>query len=261
MSESQLVDLVCADNVAHITINRPEFRNALSFPTLLCLRELLSEVANNKNVWAVTLTGAGDKAFCAGADLKERRSMSEEQVVEFVKNIRATMDDIANLPQPSIAILNGHAFGGGCEMALACDLRIMATDALIGLTETSLAIIPGAGGCVRLPRLIGAAKAKEMILLSKKMSAGDALSCGLVNQIADKSELAKSSNALLEQLMANGPLALRAAKAAIDFSGDLAMSDALQKEAECYARIIPTSDRLEALAAFAEKRNPEFKGE
>ena len=146
-------------------------------------------------------------------------------------------------------------------MALACDLRIMATDALIGLTETSLAIIPGAGGCVRLPRLIGAAKAKEVILLSKKMSAGDALSCGLVNQIADKSELAKSSNALLEQLMANGPLALRAAKAAIDFSGDLAMSDALQKEAECYARIIPTSDRLEALAAFAEKRNPEFKGE
>ncbi|MDP6962620.1 MAG: enoyl-CoA hydratase-related protein [Planctomycetota bacterium] len=261
MSEEQLVSLNCQGSLAQITIQRPEARNALSFPTLLQLRAILSELRGRQDIWAVTITGAGDKAFCAGADLKERRSMSEEQVVEFVKNIRGTMDDIASLPQPTIAIINGHAFGGGCEMALACDLRIMNSQSMIGLTETSLAIIPGAGGCVRLPRLVGAAKAKEMILLSKRMPASEALACGLVNAVADARQLPALANDFVEQLAANGPLALQAAKAAIDCSGDLPLEEALRQEAECYSRIIPTSDRLEALAAFAEKRKPNFKGE
>ena len=261
MSDSSLVEVVCDNHVAHITINRPAARNALSFPTLLRLREILAELASRKDVWAVSITGAEDKAFCAGADLKERRGMNEQQVVEFVKNIRGTMSDIANLPQPTLAIINGHAFGGGCELALACDLRIMSSQALIGLTETSLAIIPGAGGCVRLPRLVGVAKAKEMVLLSKRMPASEALECGLVNQVADSGDLTESATAIIEQLLANGPLALQAAKAAIDLGNDLAIDDALEQEAECYSRIIPTRDRLEALAAFAEKRKPRFKGE
>ncbi|MBC8369119.1 MAG: enoyl-CoA hydratase/isomerase family protein [Planctomycetes bacterium] len=260
MSESSLVSLLCDNHVAQITINRPDSRNALSFPTLLRLREILAEIAQRQDVWAVTITGEGDKAFCAGADLKERRDMSEEQVVEFVRNIRGTMNDIANLPQPTIAIINGHAFGGGCEMAIACDLRIMNSSALIGLTETSLAIIPGAGGCVRLPRIVGAAKAKEMILLAKRMTASEAADCSLVNAVVDSEQLAAASQTMVEQLLANGPLALQAAKAAVDLGIDLSIDDALEQEAECYSRIIPTSDRLEALAAFAEKRKPEFKG-
>ncbi|MFT7516987.1 MAG: enoyl-CoA hydratase/carnithine racemase [Myxococcota bacterium] len=261
MSDISLVELTCADHVARITINRPDSRNALSLPTLLCMRQVLLEVSQRKDIWVVTFTGAGDKAFCAGADLKERRGMNEQQVAEFVDNIRGTMNDIANLPQPTLAIINGHAFGGGCEMALACDLRILNASALIGLTETSLAIIPGAGGCVRLPRLVGVAKAKEMILLSKRMTADEALNCGLVNQISEFNTLDAAAEGIVQNLLANGPLALQAAKAAIDLGSDLELEAALKQEADCYARIIPTGDRLEALAAFSEKRKPSFKGQ
>lgn len=246
--------------VATLEIHRPEARNALSFPTLLELRSHLAELHQDDSIWVVVLTGAGDRAFCAGADLKERRSMSEEQVREFVRNIRGTMDDIAALPQPTIAAMNGHAFGGGCEMALACDLRLLSEDGLIGLTETSLAIIPGAGGCVRLPRLVGAAKAKELILTAKRCGAEEALRIGLVHQVGAADDFQAATSAMVQSLLANGPLALRAAKAAIDGGLDMTMDQALEHEAACYARIIPTADRLEALAAFGEKRSPEFQG-
>ncbi|MAW60237.1 MAG: enoyl-CoA hydratase [Planctomycetes bacterium] len=260
MSEAPLVTLERDGHAAWLTINRPEARNALSFPTLNLLRELLAELREDDSVWAVVLTGAGDKAFCAGADLKERRTMPEDMVPQFVRQIRATMDDIAALPQPTIAAMNGHAFGGGCEMALACDLRILDAEALIGLTETSLAIIPGAGGCIRLPRLVGAAKAKELILLARRLTAAEAESIGLVHQLAPAGQTRATAEAMLAALQNNGPLALRAAKDAIDGGLDLAIEAALEHEAACYQRIIPTEDRLEALAAFAEKRAPRFAG-
>ena len=260
MSEAHLVTLERDGHAAWLTINRPEARNALSFPTLNLLRELLAELREDDSVWAVVLTGAGDKAFCAGADLKERRTMPEDMVPQFVRQIRATMDDIAALPQPTIAAMNGHAFGGGCEMALACDLRILDAEALIGLTETSLAIIPGAGGCIRLPRLVGAAKAKELILLARRLTAAEAESIGLVHQLAPAGQTRATAEAMLAALQNNGPLALRAAKDAIDGGLDLAIEAALEHEAACYQRIIPTEDRLEALAAFAEKRAPRFAG-
>lgn len=259
-SETPLVLLHRDGSLATLEINRPEARNALSFPTLKLLREKLAELREDASVWAVVLTGAGDKAFCAGADLKERRSMSEAEVKEFVRNIRGTMDDIANLPQPTIAAMNGHAFGGGCEMALSCDLRLLASHAMIGLTETSLGIIPGAGGCVRLPRLVGAAKAKELILTAKRCSAEEAKSMGLVHETASAADFASATAAMVQSLLNNGPLALRAAKDAIDGSLDLTMDQALEHEAACYQRIIPTADRLEALAAFGEKRKPNFEG-
>ena len=145
-------------------------------------------------------------------------------------------------------------------MALACDLRLMDESAVIGLTETSLAIIPGAGGCVRLPRLVGAARAKEMILTARRLSASEALDAGLVHRTCAPEGSHAAAQALVEELLGNGPLALRAAKAAIDGGLDLPMEQALEHEAACYARIIPTEDRLEALAAFAEKRPPEFHG-
>jgi enoyl-CoA hydratase/carnithine racemase len=260
MTDQDLVLIERGDHVARLVINRAAARNALSFPTLLRMRALLAEVHADPEGWVVVITGAGDKAFCAGADLKERRTMDEAQVAEFVRNIRGLMDDIAVLPQPTIAAMNGHAFGGGCEMALACDLRILDADAQIGLTETSLAIIPGAGGTVRLPRLVGAAKAKELILMARRLAAEEALRIGLVHRVAPAGFIAAVADEMVAALLRNGPLALQAAKSAIDGGLDLASDLALEHEAACYARIIPTSDRLEALAAFSEKRTPRFKG-
>lgn len=260
MNDSDLVLLERRGRAAWLTLNRPDAANALSLPTLRRLRALLAELAADAEVWAVVLTGAGGKAFCAGADLKERRGFTEAQVREFVATIRATMDEVAALPQPTIAALNGHAFGGGCELALACDLRVMDAAARIGLTETSLAIIPGAGGCVRLPRLVGVAKAKEMILTSKRLDADEALACGLVHRVAAPGGVAAAAQDMAEAVLANGPLALRAAKAAVDGGMDLPTAQALVHEAACYERIIPTADRREALAAFAEKRPPRFEG-
>lgn len=186
--------------------------------------------------------------------------MPEDMVPQFVRQIRATMDDIATLPQPTIAAMNGHAFGGGCEMALACDLRILDEQAMVGLTETSLAIIPGAGGCVRLPRLVGAAKAKELILLARRLGAAEALSMGLIHEVAAAGQVRQHAADMLAALQKNGPLALRAAKDAIDGGMDRCTAEALEHEAACYQTIIPTEDRLEALAAFAEKRAPNFAG-
>ncbi|MDA1260585.1 MAG: enoyl-CoA hydratase-related protein [Planctomycetota bacterium] len=260
MSDSDLVLCERRGRACWLTLNRPDAANALSLPALKRLRVLLAEVATDGEIWAVVITGAGAKAFCAGADLKERRGFNEAQVKDFVATIRATMDEVAALPQPVIAALNGHAFGGGCELALACDLRVIDARAQIGLTETSLAIIPGAGGCARLPRLVGAAKAKEMILLARRMTATEAYACGLVNEISDEGAVVAAAERMAAALLRNGPLALRAAKAAVDGGLDLPMAQALQHEAACYRRIIPTEDRLEALQAFAEKRAPDFQG-
>ncbi|RMH03430.1 MAG: enoyl-CoA hydratase [Planctomycetota bacterium] len=260
MTDSDLVLLERRGRAAWLTLNRPEARNALSLPTLRRLRSLLAELREDEQTWVVAVTGAGDRAFCAGADLKERRTMNEEQVREFVTEIRATMDDVAGLPQPVVAVMNGHAFGGGCELALACDLRVLDADASIGLTETSLAIIPGAGGCVRLPRLLGSAKAKELILMARRLDAEEAENLGLVNFQAPSGRAREVGEEVVAALLRNGPLALRAAKAAIDGGLDLPIERALEHEFACYQRILPTRDRVEALAAFAEKRPPRFEG-
>ena len=260
MNDSTLVLSERRDHAVWITLNRPEAANALSLPALKQLRAHLAAAAADAGAWVVVITGAGDKAFCAGADLKERRGLNEAQVREFVATIRATMDEVAALPMPVICAMNGHAFGGGCELALACDLRLLDARGQIGLTETSLAIIPGAGGCVRLPRLVGVAKAKEMILTARRLSAQEALGCGLVNEIAPAGTVAAAAERQIAALLQNGPLALRAAKAALDGGLDLPLAAALAHEAASYQTISPTSDRLEALAAFAEKRAPRFQG-
>lgn len=260
MNEAPLVLLERAGHVAWLILNRPDARNALSLPTLQQLRRCCAALAADPEVWVVGITGAGDKAFCAGADLKERRSFTPAQVKEFVAMIRGAMDDVAALPQPTLAALNGVTFGGGCELALACDLRVMDESAEIGLTETSLAIIPGAGGCVRLPRLVGAAKAKELILLARRLNAAEAQRIGLVNFLAPAGAARTEAEKVVAALLKNGPLALRAAKAAIDGGLDLPAKPALEHEFACYQRIVPTEDRLEALAAFAEKRAPRFQG-
>jgi enoyl-CoA hydratase/carnithine racemase len=256
----ELVLLEREGDIVVLTINRPEVMNCLSFPTLKRLRKLCAQLESDLSVRAVLITGAGDKAFCAGADLKERKGMAPERVPVFVRNIRATMDDFEALPQPTIGLVNGFAFGGGTELLLACDLRIAAPHAQLGLTETSLAIIPGAGGTQRLPRLIGRARAKELILTARKIDAAEAERIGLVNRIAPAGQLREVGLEVAGAIARNGPVAVRAAKRAIDTGCDLPMAGGLEVEARCYDLVLPTQDRLEALAAFAEKRAPNYRG-
>ena len=246
--------------LAWITIQREEVLNCLSFPTLLRMRTLLEELREDLSIRCILFTGAGEKAFCAGADLKERKSMPPERVPVFVRNIRGLMDDVEAMPQPTIAVIGGFAFGGGTELSLACDLRVAAPHAQLGLTEVSLAIIPGAGGTQRLPRLIGKARAKELVLTGRRIGAEEAERIGLLNSIAPAGKLHEHANALAESIAANGPIAVRAAKDAIDRGFEMPMAQGLEHEAQCYGRVLDTSDRLEALAAFAEKRKPNFQG-
>ena len=187
--------------------------------------------------------------------------MPTERVPLFVKNIRGLMDDVERMPQPTIAAVNGFAFGGGTELMLACDLRVAAAHAKFGLTETSLAIIPGAGGTQRLPRLIGKSRAKDLILTGRRLEADEAERIALVNRVASEGALADAVDAVAQQIASNGPVAVRAAKEAIDHGTDVGLAAGLEIEARCYDKVIPTTDRLEALAAFAEKRKPVFKGE
>ncbi len=249
------------DHLAWLTIERPEVMNCLSFPTLRRFRTLLEELREDKTLRCIMITGAGEKAFCAGADLKERYTMDAERVPDFVRNIRALMDDVEQMPQPTVAVMNGFAFGGGTELALACDLRVAAENAVLGLTETSLAIIPGAGGTQRLPRLVGKSRAKDLILTARRLDAMEAASMGLVNRTAPKGQLGAVALEVAERISRNGPVAVRAAKEAIDKGCELSLEDGLEFEAECYSRTLETSDRIEALTAFAEKRKPKYRGE
>jgi len=258
-----LPELVACERDGHLvrlTIQRPEVMNCLSFPTLKRLRVVCEELREDASVRAVVITGAGEKAFCAGADLKERKTMPVDRVPEFVRHIRGVMDDVAALPMPTIAAVNGFAFGGGTELMLACDLRVAVEHASFGLTEVTLAIIPGAGGTQRLPRLIGRSRAKDLILTGRRIDAVEAERIGLVNRVAQKGELAAVATEVAEQIAANGPVAVRAAKDAIDRGCETDIERGLEIEAACYERVIPTEDRLEALAAFAEKRAPNFQG-
>ncbi len=236
-------------------------RNSLS---VALLRELVAHQARasaDKALRVVIVTGAGDKAFCAGADLKERARMDEGAVAGFHKTIRAAFDGFEALPQPVIAAINGVALGGGLELALACDLRIAAEGAELALPEVGLGIIPGAGGTQRLPRVIGAARAKELILTARRVPAAEALAMGLVGQVVPAADLGPAALALAERVARNAPISLRQAKRAIDRGLALPLHDGLDLENRLYQACIPTADRREALIAFAEKRAPVFKGE
>ena len=249
------------DHVVTITLNRPEARNALNRPLLEALRKELGLVAHRRDVRAVILTGAGDKAFCAGADLRERLSMTDAEVRMFIPLIRGAITDVERVGCPVIAALNGVAFGGGMEMALSADLRVASKDAQMGLTETSLAIIPGAGGTQRLPRIVGLAKAKELIFTARRLTADDALAIGLVNRVVPAGDVMKAAQELAQEIGKNGPIAVQQAKYAIDMGFGMPIDAGLAVEWKCYEQVLHTRDRTEGLAAFNEKRPPQYKGE
>jgi|JI10StandDraft_1071094.scaffolds.fasta_scaffold303501_1 methylglutaconyl-CoA hydratase len=251
--------LVEADGpIWRVRLNAPDRRNALGRAVVTGLLEVAERVARERTVRAVILSGEG-AGFCAGADLKERQGMPEAEVRGFVGLLNQTFDAIAASPKVWIAALHGVALGGGLELALACDLRVAQAGTVLGLPEARLGILPGAGGTQRLPRLIGIARAKELILTGMRIDAARALELGVVNRVG-ADHLAEAS-ALAAEVTRCAPVSLTQAKAAIDQGYDLPIEAGLRWERACYAVTIPTQDRLEALKAFAEKREPVFTGE
>ena len=247
-------------NLAFITLNRPDSMNAFNYDMLAELGQVVEAIRINPDIRLVVFTGAGEKAFSVGADLKERKTLTEQHVKRNIYKIGEVFSAIENLPQPTIAMINGFAFGGGMELALACDFRIVADDTLLGLTETSLAIIPGAGGTQRLPRLIGEAKALELILTARRLKADEALAYGIATKIAPRSDLIRVTGEFADMMLANGPIALQQAKFAIKNGMNADLQTGLHIERKAYEMTIPTEDRIEALLAFGEKRKPVFKG-
>lgn len=229
------------------------------------MTEGLNAVKFDKNVRCLIIRSEHPGIFCAGADLKERAQMPVEEVGPFVAGLRATLIDFMNLPMPTIAALDGVALGGGLELALSCDIRIAADSAKMGLTETKLAIIPGGGGTQNLPRLIGEAKAKELIFTARAIDGKEAASLGVVNHAVPQNEAGDAaylrSLELAKEIIPQGPIALRVAKTAISKGSQVDLNTGLAIEQACYAQVIPTKDRIEGLKAFKEKRPPQYKGE
>ncbi|XP_062870035.1 methylglutaconyl-CoA hydratase, mitochondrial [Trichomycterus rosablanca] len=246
-------------------LNRPKAKNAISKSLVKEMSHAIESVKKNNKVRSVILCSMVPGIFCAGADLKERAKMHQSEVAPFVSKARALITELGNLPMPTIAAIDGAALGGGLEMALACDIRIAATSAKMGLVETKLAIIPGAGGTQRLPRSIGVSLAKELIFAARVVDGAEAKSLGLVNHAVEQN---KSGDAaylraleLAREFNPQGPIAVRMAKLAINQGIEVDLTTGLAIEEACYAQVIPTKDRLEGLAAFKEKRPPCYKGE
>ncbi|CAJ0587905.1 unnamed protein product, partial [Mesorhabditis spiculigera] len=248
-----------------LRLKKPETRNAISKLMLSQFREALAGLKFDRSARVVILKSDVDGAFCAGADLKERKAMSAEEVPRFVDSIRAATTELSSLPVPTIAAIDGVALGGGLELALSCDLRVASDGAKMGLTETRLAIIPGAGGTQRLTRIVGVAKAKELIFTAKIIGATEAAEIGLVNAAVAKGSDGQGAYAkaleMAREILPRGPIAVKVAKIAVDTGSQLDLQSGLLLEQQCYAQVIPTRDRIEGLAAFAEKRKPHYKGE
>lgn len=246
--------------IAYVTINREEVLNCFDYDTLTQLQRIIDAIHLDPDVRVVIITGAGEKAFSAGADLKERKTLSETEVKRNVKAIGDVFHHISELPQPTIAAINGYAFGGGFELLLACDFSIAVSGVKMGLTETSWGIIPGAGGTQRLPRLIGEMRAKELIFTAKKVTSEQALELGIVLEVVEREMLLDKCKQLATDIMNNGPVAIKQAKYAINQGMNTDLQTGIKIESKAYEITIPTEDRLEALRAFSEKRSPSFKG-
>ncbi|SHJ28922.1 enoyl-CoA hydratase [Tessaracoccus bendigoensis DSM 12906] len=246
--------------VARITVERPEALNALSTAVLLDLDEAISR-ATREAPRAVVLTGAGGKAFVAGADVAEMAGMSRLGAAAFGALGNRVFRALEQLPMPVIAAVNGFALGGGCELALACDLRIASETAVFAQPEVGLGITPGFGGTQRLARLIGPARAKELLFTARRVDASEALAIGLVNRVVAAEDLSDEALALADRIADQAPLAVRATKAAVDLGLQKDLDTALAIETAQFASCFETEDQTSAMGAFVERRKPEpFKG-
>ena len=252
------IDLDRADGVATLTLNRPEALNAFNSEQLRLLEQMLAEVAADPAIRAVVLTGAGERAFAAGADIREMAALSPEGGLAFGRLGHAVTRAVEALPQPVVAAVNGFALGGGCELAIACDIRIASENAVFAQPEVSLGIPPGWGGSQRLPRLVGPGMAAEMILAGRRVAAAEALRIGLVNRVVPLPDLMPAAAELAATIAANGPVAVRAAKrlTALAFDGDPVVG--LETECAVFGSVFGSPEQREGMGAFVEKRKPSF---
>ncbi len=243
-----------------LTIEGEPQLNVLSRALVAELAEKAKAAAADPAVRAVVVTGRGPKAFCAGANLKERAGWTHDDVRQWLVELHAGLREVERCPKPWIAAVNGLALGGGCELALACDLRVLDPVAQIGLTEVKIGIIPGGGGTVRLARVIGQGRARDLILTARRVPAQEALAMGLANRVSEAGQSVAAAVALGEEIALNAPVAVAAAKASIEETWDLELAAALQREREWYEKPLASEDRDEGLRAFAERRAPKWSG-
>lgn len=248
-----------ASRIATVTINRPDKLNALNSAIEKELQNVFPRLASDAEVGAIVVTGAGEKAFVAGADIGELSSLGATEGKEFAFQGQRTFTQIAQCPKPVVAAVNGYALGGGCELAIACHLRVASTAARFGLPEVTLGLIPGHGGTQRLARIIGAGRALEMVLTGRMVDAEEAKAWGLANAVAEPDELMDATYAMLGQILDKAPLALQYALETTLRGEDMGLDDGLYMEATLFGMACGTEDMREGTSAFLEKRKPEFK--
>ena len=249
-----------ADRIATVTVNRPDKLNALNSATEAELQDAFQQLARDAAIGGIIVTGAGEKAFVAGADIEELSGLGASEGKEFAFRGQTTFTRIAQCPKPVVAAVNGYALGGGCELAIACHLRVASESAKFGLPEVSLGLIPGHGGTQRLARIVGVGRALEMVLTGRQVPAVEAFRWGLVNGIAAPGELLEAARHHLEPILSKGPLAVQYALESTLRGGDLALDDGLYLEATLFGMACGTDDMKEGTKAFLEKRKAEFKG-
>ena len=242
-----------------LTVNRPKALNALNAATLDEIAAAIAKIGADDNVRVLLVTGAGDKAFVAGADISAMKEMTIEQAREFSEKGMRVMHALEALPVPVIALVNGYALGGGCELALACDWILAAENAAFGQPEVSLGIPPGFGGTQRLPRRIGTARALEVLTSARQVKAAEAVAMGLANQVYPASELKGKGLEMARMIASKGPVAVRLAKQAVQRGANLDLFAACALETELFAQAFTTQDRKEGMTAFLEKRPPKFQ--
>lgn len=247
--------------IALVTINRPKVLNALNRQTMVELKAVVEQLALSREAGAVILTGSGEKAFVAGADIAEMQSMSALEGRDWGKFSQNVFNSIENLSQPVIAAVNGYALGGGCELAMSCDIRIASENARFGQPEVLLGVIPGFAGTQRLPRLVGKGRAKELLFTGEQIDAAEALRIGLVNRVTPKETLLEAAFAMAETILSRGPVAVKLCKAAVNEGLDMDFESAQAYEAEAFGLCFATADQKEGMKAFVEKRKPQFTGQ
>src|SRR5499427_3871088 len=246
--------------IAYVTVNRPKVLNALNMATMEELRAAFHEIKNDARVRVVILTGAGEKAFIAGADIGELARNDAVTAKEYTHRGQSVLNLIENLGKPVIACINGFALGGGCEIAMACTMRLASENAKLGQPEVKLGIIPGYGGTQRLPRLVGKGIAMQLTLTGEMITAQEAHRIGLVNEVVPAGELIARAEAIAAKIIANAPLAVQYAMEAVNHGLDMTLSEGLYLEATLFAVCCATEDKNEGTKAFLEKRQAEFRG-
>lgn len=259
MSASDFVNLERRDRVAIVTLDRADSLNAISSQTARELADACEEIAAEKDVWAVVLRGNGDKAFCVGADLKERASFTQEDYFENRTHMRRMFGALRALPQPSVAAVFGFALGGGCELALSCDLIVAAEGTQLGLPETRVGLLPAGGGTQLLSRRAGLARAKEIILTARRFDAEEGRAIGVVSKVVAREELDDAALKLALDICKGSPVAVQEAKRSLDASLGHPLDEAMEIENESWRRVVTSEDRSEGIAAFNEKREPQWR--